>query len=82
MELIKIINRKGNGDSYNKVSELDTAFAIQKLSQSTVIIPDEVHPHIPIPLAFDNIDRLDKILPGAGTIHKVNGVVIQKPFFG
>ena len=69
-ELIEIINRLGHGVSYSKVSELDTAFAIQKLSQSTVIIPDEVHHHIPISLVYDNTDRLEETLSGAGRTHK------------
>ena len=46
VELIKIINRLGHGVSYSKASELDNGFAIRTLSQSTVIIPDELHSYI------------------------------------
>ena len=62
--------------------ELNTAFAILTLSQSTVITPDEVHPHIPILLVYDNIDWLEEILSDAGTTHCMNGIVIQKAFIG
>ena len=82
MELIKIINRLGHGVSYSKAPELDTVFAIQKLSQSIVIIPDEVHRHILISLVYDNIDRLEETFSDADTIHGVNIIVIQKPFIG
>ena len=65
VELIKIINRLGHGVSYNKASELHSVFAMQKLSQSTVFIPDEVHPHIPISLVYNNIVPLEETLSGA-----------------
>ena len=82
MELIKIISRLGHGVSYSKAPKLDTSFAIQKLSQSTVIIPNEVHPHIPISLVYDKIDWLEETLSGPGTTHRVNRIIIQKPFIG
>ena len=34
-------------------------------------------PCIPTTLAFDNIDRLEETLTGAGTSHRVNGIIIQ-----
>ena len=43
-------------------------------------IPDEVHPHIPVSLVYDNIDPLEETLSGAGTTHRVNRIVIQKLF--
>ena len=82
VELIKIINRLGHSVSYNKDSELDTVFTMQKLSQSIVIIPDEVHPHIPVSLAYNKTDPLEETLSGAATTQRVNGIVIQKPFIG
>ena len=34
-------------------------------------------PHIPTTLAFDNIDRIEETLSGAGTSHRVNGILVQ-----
>jgi len=31
---------------------------------------------------YDNIDFLEKTLPGGGTTHRVNGIAIQKAFIG
>ena len=62
--------------------ELVTAFAIQQLSQSTVNIPDEVHPYIPISLVYDNIDRLEETLSGTNRTHRVNRIITQKLFIG
>ena len=33
-------------------------------------------------MVYDNIDRLEETLYGARTTHRLNGIVIQKAFFG
>ena len=34
-----------------------------------VILPDDIHPYVFTTLAWDNIDRLEETLTGAGTSH-------------
>ena len=84
VEVIKILNRLGHGISYSKLLEIDTAFAIQKLSTDTdtVLLPDQLQNGLPTSLVFDNIDRLEEILTGSGTSHRVNGIGVQKGFIG
>ena len=80
VELIKIINRFEHGVSYTKLGEVDTAYAIQKISVNSSLIPEEIQPYQQASMVYDNIDRLEETLSGAGTTHRVNGIVIQKAF--
>ena len=66
VELIKIINRLGHVVSHT-LAEVDTAYAIQKISTNSGLIPEEIQPY-------------QQTISGAGTIHRVNGIVIQKAF--
>ena len=80
VKLIKIFNRRGHGISYSQWEELDTALCLQKLAASDkddIPLPDSILPCIPTTLAFDNIDRLEETLTGAGTSHRVNGIIVQ-----
>ena len=80
VELIKILNRFGHGISYSQLEEIDTALCLQKIAASDkddIPLPDNIMPCIPTTLAFDNIDRLEETLTGAGTSHRVNGIFIQ-----
>ena len=80
MELIKILNRLGHGISYSQLEEIDTTLCLQKIAASDkddIPLPDNIMPCIPTTLAFDNIDRLEETLTGAGTSHRVNGIFIQ-----
>ena len=80
VELIKILNRLGHGISYSQLEEMDTSFCLQKLEASDkddIPLPDSILPCIPTTLAFDNIDRLEETLTGAGTSHRVNGIIVQ-----
>ena len=36
-----------------------------------------MHPLIPTVLAYDNIDACEEMLSGAGTLHHVNGIIVQ-----
>ena len=76
IEVIKILNHLGHGISYSKVLEIDTAFAIQKLTvdAETVLLPDQVQKGLPTSLVYDNIDRLEETLTGSGTNHRINGI--------
>ena len=82
VELIKIMNRLGHGVSDTKLSEVDTAYAILKMGSSSRLLPDDIQTYQPASLVYDNIDRLEKTLSGSGTTHRVNGIVVQKPFIG
>ena len=36
----------------------------------------------PTGVIYDNIDRLEETLSGAGTSHRVNGIAVQRGFIG
>ena len=74
VELIKTLNRLGHGCSYTKLLEIDTALCMGKMQnedENQPALPSWTHPHIPTVLAFDNIDRQEETLSGAGTSHHV-----------
>ena len=52
------------------------------LTPDDVPLPENIQPHINTTLAWDNIDRLEKTLSGAGTSHCVNGIAVQGRHFG
>ena len=84
-ELITIVNRLGHGVSYSQVEELETALCMRKLesqTDETVALPQQIRPLVPTTVAFDNIDRLEETLSGAGTSHRVNGIVVQPAVYG
>ena len=64
VELIRILNRLGHGVSYTRNLEIDTAFALEKMTIHSlrVAIPEEIHQHVPVSLVFDNIDRQEETL--------------------
>ena len=83
VELIKIINRLGHGVSYTKLAEVDTTYAIQKISTNSGLIPDEIQPYQQASMVYDNIvDRLEEALSGTGITYRVNVIVIKKAFIG
>lgn len=45
-------------------------------------LPQNIHPHVSTVLAFDNIDRTEETLSGAGTSHRVNAIAIQPLTYG
>ena len=78
VELIKILNRLGHSVSYSKLEEIETALCLQKLSVAgDMSLPANIYAGVPTTLAFDNIDRLEEILSGKGSSHRVNGIAIQ-----
>lgn len=80
VELIKTLNRLGHSCSYSRLEEIDTALCIDKLNSvegDQVPLPMSIHPSVPTVLAFDNIDRQEEVLSGAGTSHRVNGIIVQ-----
>lgn len=80
VELIRIVNRLGHGCSYTRLEEIDTALCIEKMSsvdEGAPLLPLGTHPLIPTVLAYDNIDALEETLSGAGTSHRVNGIIVQ-----
>ena len=85
VELIQILNKFGHGISYSQLEENDTALCLQKLnvtSNRNMLIPQSIKPHVFTNLAFDNIDRLEETLTGAGTTHRVNGIAVQPRVYG
>lgn len=79
-ELTRLINRCGHGLSYHQIEEIETAIAVQKIGEGTeqgLAIPENIIPGKFTNLVWDNIDRLEETLSGAGTTHRVNGIAIQ-----
>ncbi|XP_064116328.1 uncharacterized protein LOC135222086 [Macrobrachium nipponense] len=80
VELIKTLKRLGHSCSYSVLVEIDTALCLEKLENTDnnrLPLPSDIHPGVPTVLAFDNIDRQEEVLSGAGTSHRVNGIIVQ-----
>ena len=80
VEVIQMLNRLGHSISYSQMAEIDTALAWKKIAhlpEEGVPLPESMVQKISTTLAFDNIDRLEETLSGAGTSHRVNGIIIQ-----
>lgn len=85
IELIQLLNRLGHGVSYDVIEENETALSLQKVTLSTeghIPLPKCIQPYLFSSLAWDNIDFLEETATGAGTSHRVNGIVIQQKTFG
>ena len=70
VELMKILNRIGHSCSNSRLEEIGTVLCIHKLNSvdsAQVPLPVNIHPSVPIVLAFDDIDRQEEVLSGAGT---------------
>ena len=52
------------------------------MASSSGLLPDDIQAYQPASLVYGNIDRLEEMLLGSGTTHRVNGIVVQKPFIG
>ena len=84
-EIIKAINKFGHGMSYTQLEENDTALCLQKLTSGLnerVVLPASIKSHVFTTLAWVNIDRIEEILSGKGTSHRVNGIAVQPKVFG
>jgi len=84
-EIIQIMNKLGHGVSYTVLEENDTALSLQKIASSSddsVPLPDCVNPYIYSALVWDNIDFLEETATGAGTSHRVNGIIVQQKVYG
>ena len=85
VELIQLINRCGHGIAYSQIKEMNTALCLQKMAATPgneVSLPENIQPFVSTTLAWDNIDRLEGTLSGAGTSHRVNGIAVQARHFG
>ena len=85
VELIRTLNKFGRGVSYSQLEENDTALCLQKLATGLnhrVVLPSPIKPYVFTTLAWDNIDRLEEILTGKGTSHRVNGIAVQVRIYG
>ena len=46
------------------------------------MLPENILTHLFTTLAWDNIDQIEEMLTGEGTIHRVNGIIVQPKTFG
>jgi hypothetical protein len=79
VELIQMLNRCGHGIAYSQIEEMNTALCLQKMAltpDNAIPLPENIQPYINTTLAWDNIDRLEETLSGAGTSHRVNGIAV------
>ena len=85
VKLIQMLNRCGHGIAYSQIEEINTALCLQKMAlppDYEVPLPENIQSYVNTTLAWDNIDRLDETLSGAGTSHRVNGIAVQARHFG
>lgn len=71
VEIIHMLNRLGHGISYSHLMEIDTAVAMARQDSDNTLIPSCVRPHVFTTLAWDNIDKLEETLSGAGTTQAI-----------
>ena len=75
VELIQMLNRCGHGIAYSQIEEINTALCLQKMAlmpNNDVSLPENIQPHVNTTLAWENIERVEETLSGAGTSHRVN----------
>ena len=80
-QLITIRNRFGHSISYSQVEELDTALAMENISQEShhdIFIPQNINLNRPAVFCYDNNDLQEETLSGMGTTHCTNGIIIQR----
>ena len=83
VELNQMLNRCSHGIAYSQLEEINTALRLQRMaSTSEIPLPNNIQPHVSTTLAWDNIEQLEETLPGEGTSHSVNGIVVQARNFG
>ena len=85
VELIQLINPCGHGIAYFQIEEMNIALCLQKMAatpSNEVSLPENIQPFVSTTQAWDNIDRLEGTLSGAGTSHRVNGIAVQARHFG
>ena len=78
-EIIKILNRLGNSISLSKLEEIITALVVMKCGEDgeDIPLPKCIQKSITTILGYDNIDRREETLDGAGTSHRVNAIITQ-----
>ena len=50
---------------------------IEKNQDGGVYLPENVQKNVHSFLVYDNIDRMEETLSGAGTTHRCNGIIVQ-----
>jgi len=66
--------------SYSQIEEIETSIALTKVQNSDerrIALPRGIQASTFTHLAWDNIDRCEETLSGAGTTHRVNGIIVQ-----
>ena len=67
-----MLNRCGHGVAYSQIEEINIALCLQKMALTPdheVPLPENIQTYVSIMLAWDNIDKLEEVLSGAGTSH-------------
>jgi hypothetical protein len=85
VELIQSLNRLGHCISYSQIEENETALCLQKLSLTAggnIALPGNIYPCVSTTVAWDNIDFQEETRTGAGTSHRVNGIIVQPLVYG
>ena len=80
-----MLNRCRHGTAYSQIEEIKTTLCVQKMALTPVNevpLPENIQAYVNTMLAWDNIDRLEETLSGAGTSHRVNGTAVQARHFG
>ena len=67
-----MLNRCGHGIAYSLIKEINIALCLQKMAltpDNEVPLPENIQAYVNTMLAWDNIDKLEETLSGAGTSH-------------
>ena len=78
-EVITILNRYGQGQSYSRTLELETAMC-KSVTSSESVLPRNISRDndAVIHLCYDNFDLDEETPSGSGTTHSTHGIVIQE----
>ena len=71
-ELLQMLNRCGHGIAYSQIEEINIGLCLQKMAltpDNEVPLTENIQAYVNTMLGWDNIDKLEEILPGAGTSH-------------
>ena len=67
-----MLNRCGYGIAYSQIEKINIALCLQKFAltpDNEVPLPENIQAYVNTMLAWDNIDKLEETLFGAGTSH-------------
>ena len=67
-----MLNRCGHGIAYSKIKEINIVLCLEKMAltpENEVPLPENIQAYVNTMLGWDNIDKVEETLSGAGISH-------------